>query len=97
MLKIKNVNKHKSKLYLSDVAVHSEMMSILREKKINAFTFTPKELKQMSLVLRGLYHTTEAEDVKLILDDLVPGVVSKVSKFTTSYSTKNNINTGLFS
>lgn len=96
VFKIKNVNKHKSKLYLSDVAVHSEMMSILREKKINAFTFTPKELKQMSLVLRGLYHTTEAEDVKLVLDDFVPGVVSKVSKFTTSFSTKNNINTGLF-
>ena len=35
--KIKNVNKHKSKLYISDVSVHAEMMSILREKNIKSY------------------------------------------------------------
>lgn len=96
VFKIKNVNKHKSKLYLSDVSVHTEMLSLLREKKISAYTFTPKELKQMSLVIRGLYHSSEVEEIKRVLDAAVPGVVSKVTKFTTPFSTNNNFDTGLF-
>lgn len=94
--KIKNVNKQKSKLYLSDVTVHTEMMTILKEKKIKSYTFTPKELKQISLVLRGLYHETDADEIKIALDALVPNVISKVSKFTTPFSTKKKLDTGLF-
>ena len=59
--KIKNVNKKKSKLYLSDATVHSEMMALLREKNIHSYSYTPKELKQSSFILRGLYHDTEVK------------------------------------
>ena len=94
--KIKNVNNHKAKLYLSDASVHAEMMTILREKKINSYSFTPKEMKQESLVLRGLYYSTEVNDIKAALDESSPGIVSKVTKFTTTFSKKNNLDTGLF-
>lgn len=96
LFKIKNVNKNKSKLYLTDATVHTEMMTLLREKKINSYSFTPRELKQISLVLRGLYHGTDIDEIKSTLDEMVPNVISKVNKFTTSYSTKSNLDTGLF-
>ncbi|KAI8122414.1 RNA-directed DNA polymerase from mobile element jockey [Lucilia cuprina] len=94
--KIKNVNRNKCKLYLSDATVHTEMMAVLREKRINSYSFTPRELKQISLVLRGLYHGTDIEELKSHLDGITPDVISKVTKFTTPYSMKNNCDTGLF-
>ncbi|XP_037828857.1 uncharacterized protein LOC119616528 [Lucilia sericata] len=75
--KIKNVNHRKSKMYFSDAAVHSKIMAILREKKINSYSFTPKELEQISLVLRGLDFRTSAEEnhyeTGLFLVTLHPG------------------------
>lgn len=94
--KIKNVNKQKSKLYIADTVVHTEMMTLLREKKIKSYSFTPKELKQTSLVLRGLYYKTDLDDIKSALDEMVPDTVSNVAKFTTNSSRKNNTDTGLF-
>ena len=55
VFKIKNVNRSKSKLYLADNAVHADMMTLLRDKKFNSYSFTPKDLRQMSLIMRGLY------------------------------------------
>lgn len=94
--KIKNVNRHKSKLYFSDALVHTEMMSLLKEKKVNSYSFTPKELRQTSLIIRGLYSKTEIDEIKAAINDLVPNVVASVSKFKTSFSLKNNLDTGLF-
>lgn len=94
--KIKNVNSFKSKLYLSDAAVHTEMMQLLREKEIKSYSFTPKEHKQVSLILRGLYHGSVVEDVKAALDVIVPDTVSKVTKFTTAHSIRIKHDTGLF-
>lgn len=94
--KIINKNKQKSKLYLKDAEAHSEMMQLLRDKKIESYSYTPKELKRISIVLRGLYYKTELNEIKNELDLLVPNTVDSVSKFSTNYSRKNNIDTGLF-
>lgn len=94
--KIKNVNKYKSKLYFSDVAVHTEMMDLLREKEVKSYSFTPKEHKQVSLVLRGLYHGSEADDIKAALDDIIPHTIAKVTQFSTAHSKKMKLDTGLF-
>ena len=96
VFKIKNVNRSKSKLYLADNAVHAEMMTLLREKKVNSYSFTPKDLRQMSLIMRGLYCASEVDEIKSTLDRLVPNVVAKVSKFSTPHSLKYKIDTGLF-
>lgn len=94
--KIKNINKFKSKLFLDSAEAHSEMMTILDEKKVDSYSFTPKEFRQISLVLRGLYFATDLSDLKYELDRLAPGAISKVSKFTTPFSSKNKSDTGLF-
>lgn len=44
--KIKNKSRYKSKLYLRDANVHLEMMTLLKEKNIDSYSFTPKELKK---------------------------------------------------
>lgn len=94
--KIVNTNKHKSKLYLKDATAHSEMMNLLRDKKIESYSFTPKELKRSTVVLRGLYYKTDLSDIKNELDSLVPNTVDTVSKFSTNFSRKNNFETSLF-
>lgn len=94
--KIKNVSKNKSKLYLADPLVHTNMMRLLRDKKVEAYSFTPKELKQLSLIMRGLYHGCEVSQVTEEFEKIAPGVVSKVTKYTTKYSIKNSLDTGLF-
>lgn len=94
--KVKNVSKYKSKLYFADITVHQEMMALLKKNGINSYSFTPKELKQASLVLRGLYFGMEVDDVKKALDKAAPDVVDKITKFTTSFSIKKNVDTGLF-
>lgn len=96
VFKIRNVSKHKSKIYFADVTVHQEMMALLRKNGIHSYSFTPKEYKQVSIVLRGLYFGMQAEEVKSALDKAVPDVVDKVSKFSTPFSKKKNVDTGLF-
>lgn len=94
--KIKNVTKDKSKLFFSDPKIHMEMMRILREKKITAYSYTPMEFKQESFILRGLYHGSVEEEITEEFNKIVPGVVSKVTKYSTKYSIKNKLDTGLF-
>ncbi|XP_073839631.1 uncharacterized protein [Musca autumnalis] len=93
--RIINVNKSKSKIYLNDPKLHTSMMAILKDKNVQSYSFTPKELKQTSLVLRGLYHYASPEEVKQELDILIPNTVDKVSKYKTPWSVKNNKDTGL--
>lgn len=50
----------------------------------------------MSFVIRGLYYKTDLDDFKAALDEKVPNVISKVTKFNTTFSLKNKLDTGLF-
>lgn len=93
--KIKNVSKNKCKLYLADPLAHSAMLQTLREKSVHAFSFTPKELKQVSFILRGLYNGIEIESVKRALEERIPDVIAKVVRYTTPRSIKLNVETGL--
>lgn len=90
--KVKNMNKNKSKIFFSDPSVHSSMMALLREKGIHSYSFTPKELKQPSFILRGLTADTEIKDIKEELDEIIPDTVANVAM----YKTQRNSNTGLF-
>lgn len=96
IFKIVNKSRFKSKLYLKDANAHQEMMMMLREKKIESYSFTPKELKKKNIVLRGLYYLTDINEIKNEIDLLAPNAVDTVSKFKTVYSRKNNVDTGLF-
>ncbi|GBP09855.1 Nucleic-acid-binding protein from transposon X-element [Eumeta japonica] len=94
--KIKNQTQSKSKLYLKDAVVHSEMRELLREKGVSSYTYTPKEFKRSSVICRGLYHKSDISEIKSELDRIVPDTVDTVSKFSTDFSRKQGIDTGLF-
>lgn len=94
--KIVNINAVKSKLLLDDPIVHQEMMKTLREKNVDSYSFTPKELKSPSLILRGLCIGTQVSDVETALNELIPDTISKITKFFTKFSVANNTETGLF-
>ncbi|GBP11821.1 Nucleic-acid-binding protein from transposon X-element [Eumeta japonica] len=94
--KIKNQTQSKSKLYLKDAVVHSEMRELLRKKGVSSYTYTPKEFKRSSVICRGLYHKSDISEIKSELDRIVPDTVDTVSKFSTDFSRKQGIDTGLF-
>lgn len=94
--KIVNKNKWKSKLYLNKSSIHSEMMAVLRKGNIESYSYTPKDMKRVSIVLRGLHYKTELDEIKTELEKFFPNTVENVSKFTTEFSRKQQIDTGLF-
>lgn len=94
--KIQNKSKSKSKLYLQDASTHAEMMRILREKEIDSYSYTPKEMKRQSIVCRGIYFGTNVEDIKSDIERMVPNTIDEVSKFSTEFSRKKGFDTGLF-
>lgn len=94
--KITNKSKFKSKLFLKDISVHEEMMQLLRDKKIDSYSFTPLEKKRANVVIRGLYFKTDLVTLKNEIDFNVPDTVDTVSKFSTPYSKKQGFDTGLF-
>lgn len=96
VFRIVNKSKYKSKLYLQDPVAHSEMMTLLRNKKIESYSFTPKEMRKKSIVVRGLHHNMDVEAVKAEINDIVPESVESVSKFQTAFSRKNNFDTSLY-
>ncbi|GBO99792.1 Nucleic-acid-binding protein from transposon X-element [Eumeta japonica] len=94
--KIKNKSQSKSKLYFRELSVHQEMVELLREKQISAHSFTPRELKRQSVICRGLYFKSDVTEIKMELDNLVPDTIDSVSKFSTEFSRKRDVDTGLF-
>ncbi|KAI8114689.1 Nucleic-acid-binding protein from transposon X-element [Lucilia cuprina] len=94
--KIKNQSKYKTKLYFKDSSAHTEMMQLLKEKDIPSYTYTPKEHKRQSVVCRGLYYKSEINDIKSEIDRIIPDTVDSVTEFSTEYSRKQGIDTGLF-
>ncbi|KAI8127397.1 Nucleic-acid-binding protein from transposon X-element [Lucilia cuprina] len=94
--KIVNKGRNKSKLFFEELPAHLEMMELLRSQGIESHSFTPPQLKRVSVVLRGLYHMTELADIKDTLEALIPETVDNVTKFRTPASIKGNYDTGLF-
>ncbi|XP_059221577.1 uncharacterized protein LOC131996141 [Stomoxys calcitrans] len=66
--------------------------ALLREKGIHSYSFSPKELKQPSFILRGLAANTEMEDIKVEIDEVVPNTIAKVM----NYKNQRNTVTSLF-
>lgn len=44
------------------------MMEILKAKNIHFYSFTPKELKQVSMIIRGLFGRVDSNILKQELD-----------------------------
>lgn len=96
-IKVINVNRNKSKLFVDNVRAHSKLMEILKNcKEVEAHSYTPKELKRVNLVLRGLNFHYSVEDIKKELDEQAPGVVESVSQFETIRSKEEGFKYNLF-
>lgn len=66
-----------------------------KEEQIEFHTFTPKEDRVISVVLRNLDHSYDADDIKQGITDLNLDVtVSHVSRYETDWSKRNKINLG---
>lgn len=96
-VKIININRSKSKLFVNDVEAHSRLLNMLREvKDVEAHSYTPKELKRVNLILRGLNSQYNVDEIKAEIEALAPNVVESVSKFETIRSKGEQIDYNLF-
>lgn len=69
------------------------MIELLRMKEVPSYSYTPRQLRRIKIVLKELHHRTDLKDE---LGLLIPDTVDTVSKFSTEYSKNNGINTGMF-
>lgn len=68
LFSIKLVNRNLVGLYLSKMEDHVKTKDFLTELGLNFFTFTPRELRPFSLMIRGLSSTYDIEDLRQFLE-----------------------------
>ena len=71
------------------MSINIKQALFISDKNIQPYSYTPKELKQMSFVLWDSYFDTENDEIKNALDKITPNVVTKVSQFSTPRSVRN--------
>lgn len=90
--KIKNINKNMSYITTNNLKDYEAVKSVLKEDNKNYFTYTPKEIKPVSFMLKGIQNTYTLEDVedalKNIKFDSESTKFSKVFRFSTVKSRK---------
>lgn len=89
--KIKEFNNKKISLYMSERDDYNRVKAYLEKTKVKFFTFTPKDIKTKTYVLKGL---SANEEINVIYEELCKYQNEnlkfiKVSQFTTKKATNN--------
>jgi len=85
---IKRINEDKHTLYINDIDNYNKTKNLLKETNTNFYSFTPKEEKNLTFILKGLNHTFEEKEILWELQNLnIEGLkFHKLSRFTTKRS-----------
>ena len=80
---IKEISKENHIIYTQSAVHYKAITDVLLEKKIQYFTYTPKELKPKSILLKGIRGNFDIEEIKQeILNLNTPGIeITNLSKF----------------
>lgn len=88
--KLKIVNSNLKKIFVFDLNSYTLVRKKLEENNINFFTYTPKDIKLLNFIIRGLDYSFEEEEVLGELMAKFPEIkFVKVSKFSTSASRRS--------
>lgn len=95
--KFVNMGYRKTKVYVNNSAVHKLVIDRLRGTGIGAFSFSPKDTKKVSILLKGLDGDTPVEKIKKALGEIVPNLrISKIAPFSTSRTKELDIKLNMF-
>lgn len=97
---LKNVNSNLTVITTYSVSDHTTVRDILKELKYDAYTHTPRELKPVNAILKGVHYTFDEEEVAAALRKIKvtdkPLEIVKVIKYSTHSSRQHNRNLNLF-
>lgn len=97
---LNNVNSNLTVITTYNVSDHTAVRDILKELKYDAYTHTPRELKPVNAILKGVHYTFDIEDVGAALKEIKvsnkPLEIVKVIKYSTNSSRLHNRNLNLF-
>lgn len=89
---IKRINENKHILQMDNIANYKKIKEALLEAKTNFFSFTPKEDKINTYLIKGLDQSFEAHEVleELKKQEIQDLTFQKVSRFSTKRATNEN-------
>lgn len=90
-INVKNLNKGKTVIKTQTTEAFERMKTFLKERKINNFTFTPKQNKKNLVLLKGVHATHTEEDIlEELVQEGIPAV--KVSAFRSAKAKDKSFN-----
>ena len=97
---IKNANKDMSIIYTQNLDDYNKCKSALSDLQSRYYTYTPEELKPISILLKGIHKTYDEEDVLPAINALkFPYALTKVLKiikYVTTKSKQENRNLSIY-
>lgn len=89
---IKQINNSKHAIHASNIKDYSDIKKLLEELEVPYFTYTPKEVRNQTFLLKGLNVEEKEEDILSELTEITSEAVTiaKVSKFNTKKSNENS-------
>lgn len=95
--KIKNINSNMCNIFVNDVQTFVKVRQILSINDIYFYTYTPKEIKPVNLLIKGLDSSFEANEIKDELETKFPDLkFIKVAPFTTKNAINNEKNLNIW-
>lgn len=92
-----NLGYRKTKVYVDHASVHKLIIEKIRGTGIGAFSFSPKETKRVSILLKGVDGDTPVEAIKHALSEAAPNIkISKISPFTTLKTKDSGLKLNIF-
>lgn len=65
---LKVISKDQIKILLKNSAQHGKIISLLKQNKIEYYTYQAKEKRSFRIVLKGIHHSVPTEDLKLEIE-----------------------------
>ena len=93
---IRRVNNNKHSLIINDMNNYDKMKSMFKEVNTSFFTFTPKELKPKSIVLKGLNEEEDITELKASIESQENIKVINITQLKTKRSIEKNIKLPLY-
>lgn len=96
--KMQAINANLKKFFVNNLADYLSVREKLEaSESINFFTYTPKDIKPISYIIRGLDFSFSAEEIDSAIKAQFPGLtITKIDTFSTAFSRKSGKNTNLW-
>lgn len=84
---LRKINRNVTHIITSTINSFINAMNIIKQGKTNYYTYTPKELKQTTVLMKGVDSSYDEDDIKSAFNDLqVSQHISKITKYQTRKS-----------